>query len=596
MKRIEYPRPNFVRKEWLNLNGTWDFAFDDHHVGHAEKWYKKHEFDLKIEVPFCFQSELSGINKTDFHDHIWYKRTFNLDELYQDKHIILHVGACDYESEVYINQELVTKHRGGHSSFSVDITNYLKFDGVEEIVIYAFDPSTDEFIPRGKQYWKEKIESIWYTRTTGIWQTVWLEVVEEVHIDEVRMTPDIDKGVLNVEVDLNQLDHVTLQVKVLDQGKEIISNVYQVKNENTKFTLDIFQNAIFNTEFHGGGKIWSPEHPYLFDIEFKLVNEAKVLDDVKSYFGMRKIHQEDGIIYLNNRPYFQKLVLDQGYFEKGLLTAPTDEDYVNDIILSKKMGFNGCRKHQKVSDPRFLYHADRLGYIVWGEMANSANFNFDYVERMVHEWVNVIKRDYNHPCIVTWVPINESWGVPKIARSPFELNHALTMYHLTHSLDHSRLVVSNDGWELTKTDICAIHNYSHGTENEIEKQKIYEKSISDKDNMLNYLPAGRSIYVGEYKNEGEPIMLTEFGGISFNVSNSNGWGYTSVNREESFLKEYKRLIDAIGKSSCIRGFCYTQLTDVFQEVNGLLTFDRKAKVPLDKIKEINDTLSFMIKK
>jgi hypothetical protein len=287
-------------------------------------------------------------------------------------------------------------------------------------------------------------------------------------------------------------------------------------------------------------------------------------------------------------------VLDQGYFEKGILTAPSDEDLVNDILLSKEMGFNGCRKHQVVSEPRFLFHADKLGYIVWGEMANAANYNYDYVTRITNEWMEIVKRDYNHPSIVAWVPLNESWGVPNIAYSTYEQNHSLALYHLTKSLDKTRFVISNDGWEMTKTDICAIHNYNHGSVDELEKQKAYEKSLKTKDDLLTYIPAGRNIYVKGFIHEGEPFMLTEFGGIAF-VNGDNGWGYTKVANQDDFIKEYERMILAIGRSESLVGFCYTQLTDVYQEKNGLLTFDRKFKIDPKTVKKINNMLPFMMK-
>ncbi|HHX79495.1 MAG TPA: glycoside hydrolase family 2 [Acholeplasmataceae bacterium] len=594
MRRSEYPRPNFVRDNWQNLNGTWDFAFDDNNVGHKEKWYKNPCFDLKIEVPFAFQSKLSKINVQEFHDRVWYRRKFKVNKKSADNRIILHIGACDYESEVYINGELVKTHIGGHSSFKVDITDYLNYEE-EEIVIFAYDNSTDEFIPRGKQYWKEKNESIYYTRTTGLWQTVWLEEVNEIHVNKVKMTSDIDTGLLYVDLNLSKEADVKLGVKVFDKDELIANNLYSLNGINTKFVLDIFQNKIMNTVTHHRGKTWSPENPYLFDIEFTLYQNEEVIDKVKSYFGMRKIHVQEGVVYLNNRPYYQKLILDQGYYEDGLLTAPTDQDLINDILLAKEMGFNGCRKHQVVSDPRFLYHADRLGFLVWGEMANCANFSTDYIGNFINEWEEVIQRDYNHPSIVCWVPLNESWGTPNIDINSLEQHLSLTLYNLTKSIDKTRLVVSNDGWEHTVSDLCTIHNYNHGGPNESTKHQVYAEALQNKENILSYMPAGRNIYAGSFKYRGEPILLTEFGGITFDNS-INGWGYSSVKDEATFLKEYERLINAIKASDCIVGFCYTQLTDVFQEKNGLLTFDRKFKADPKEIKKINDHLPLMAKK
>lgn len=593
VKRKEYPRPNLVRKNWQNLNGKWEFAFDDGNIGHQEKWYKKHNFDLEIEVPFAFQSKLSRINIQSFHDRAWYRRKFNVDKK-NGKRVILHIGACDYESEVYINQELVKTHIGGNSSFKVDITDFLNYQE-EEIVIFAYDSSTNEFIPRGKQYWKEKNESIFYTRTTGLWQTVWLEEVSEIHIDNLKMTPDIDKGLLDVTLNLSKKSEVSLKVKVSDNKEVIVENKYQINADETNFVLDIFQKSIANSSVHDHGKTWSPEHPHLYDIEFTIYHQGELVDEVKSYFGMRKIHVEDGVIFLNNRPYYPKLILDQGYYEDGLLTAPSDDDLINDILLSKGMGFNGCRKHQVVSDPRFLYHADRLGYLVWGEMANAANFSPNYISNIVNEWMEIVNRDYNHPSIIAWVPLNESWGVPNINENSQEQHLSLALYNVTKSLDKTRLVVSNDGWEHTISDLCTIHNYAHGNSNEIEKHKVYENSLKNKENILSYLSAGRNIYAGNFSYRGEPIVLSEYGGINF-VNSKDGWGYSSVKDENELIQEYQRLINAIKASDCIKGFCYTQLTDVFQEKNGLLTFDRKFKVDPKAIKKINDSVAKIARK
>jgi len=293
------------------------------------------------------------------------------------------------------------------------------------------------------------------------------------------------------------------------------------------------------------------------------------------------------MVYLNNRPYYQKLVLDQGYWPDGLLTAPTDEDLKKDIELTKEMGFNGCRKHQKVEDPRFMYWADKLGFLVWGECAAPPYFSESAVSRLTREWIEIIERDYNHPSLVAWVPINESWGVPFINHNKQQQNHSLAMYHLIHSLDTTRLVISNDGWELTKTDICAIHNYNHGGKDEVTKYEYYKDSLSTKESILKSQPAHRNIYADGFAHEGEPILLTEFGGIGFKVGEDAGWGYTSVKTEDEFVEDYKRVMEAVYASKVLHGYCYTQLTDVEQEINGLLTYHREPKCDLKKIKEIN---------
>jgi beta-galactosidase/beta-glucuronidase len=584
--RKEYPRPQFVRKDWINLNGEWDFEFDDLNVGQKEKWFFNHEYKEKINVPFAFQAELSGIKDLGFHDYMWYHRFFILPKEWKNNRIILHFGAVDYECIIYINKCYAASHVGGNTSFSVDITDYLNYNQ-EEIVVYVKDPSEDQFIPRGKQYWKEKPESIWYDRTSGIWQTVWIEKVNENYIKGVRLTPNIDDGTILIEALLSTKNNY-LKIELFDKKEKINETIVKVNEESIKTTIDIYRNSINNGFVHNGDKMWSPENPYLYDIKYTVIRDEIVCDEVDSYFGMRKIHSANGIIYLNNRPYFQKLVLDQGYWRQGLLTAPKDEDFIFDIEACKKMGFNGCRKHQKSEDQRFLYHADKLGFIVWGEIANCANYDDTTINKMKNEWYEIINRDYNHPCIITWVPLNESWGVPYIKTCEKQQQHSLALYHFIHSLDTTRFVVSNDGWELTKTDICAIHNYMHGAKDDVATYNKFKESLSNLDNILSYYPAGREIYVGGYKHEGEPVMLTEFGGIGYKINNDDGWGYTSAISSDEFISEYKRVAFAMKNSEVLVGFCYTQLSDVEQEINGLLTYDRVPKVDYKVIKEIND--------
>jgi beta-galactosidase/beta-glucuronidase len=591
--RTEYPRPDFERESWQSLNGLWQFAFDDKGVGVKERWYDHPNFNQTIEVPFCFQSEASGIHDLSFHDHIWYYQHFILSSEQLKKRVVLHIGASDYETEIYVNGQKVMTHIGGHSSFHCDITDFLN-DSSVDLVLHVYDPSTDEFIPRGKQYWKEQHESIWYPRTSGLWQPIWLEFVHEAHIDKFRLTPDIDKGILHADIFVSVEKDLSLEMIITGMDNQLINRQEMTINSHSTFHIDIFKRKVFKHNIHQFGQVWSPENPYLFNIKWVLRDGDLILDVVKSYFGMRKIHQKDGIIYLNNRPYYQKLVLDQGYYPKGLLTALNDEDFVLDITLAKQMGFNGCRKHQVVADPRFLYHADRLGFLVWGEMANAANYSCDYVKKIENEWIEVIKRDYNHPCIVAWVPLNESWGVPMINTDLQQQAHSLSLYHLTKSLDQTRLVASNDGWEMTLTDFCGIHNYAHGTEHEMKKQNEFAKTLKTRESMIQSMPAGRNIYAQGFQDRGEPILLTEFGGISLNTH--EGWGYTEVSNSEDLLKQYQRIIDAIQNSECIRGFCYTQLTDVFQEQNGLLTFNRIPKVDVNAIKRINDFKPLTIKK
>jgi beta-galactosidase/beta-glucuronidase len=580
-----------MRKEWVNLNGEWGFAFDDKNVGIEEKWFQKdNPFDQKINVPFAFQSKLSGINDPTFHDFVWYRRDFIVSKDWGSQRIILHFGAVDYRAWIYVNGQYVGFHEGGHVSFSLDITNNLTW-GNETVIVRVEDPSTDETIPRGKQFWIEKSAAIWYTRTSGIWQTVWLEPLSLTSISKLRLTPDIDRGDVNIEFDvLGDFINKKVDLEIKFQGKRIAKETLEVFESYNKRSINLYYRQIFRTFSHHKGWNWSPENPCLFDIKIILLDKDNqvILDEVDSYFGMRKVHIEKGMVYLNNKPYYQKLILDQGYWPEGLLTAPSDGDLKKDIELAKEMGFNGCRKHQKVEDPRFLYWADQLGFLVWGECAASQSYSEDAVARLTREWIEIIERDYNHPSLVAWVPVNESWGVPFIKGNKQQQHHSLAMYHLIHSLDPTRIVISNDGWELTETDICAVHNYNHGSNEEKLKYEAFKESISTKEAILSSMPAHRGIYADGFEHQGEPIMLTEFGGIGFKVGEDNGWGYTSVKNVEEFIEDYHKVMEAVYASNALHGYCYTQLTDVEQEINGLLSYNREPKCELAKIREIND--------
>lgn len=589
MARQEYPRPQFVRKEWLCLNGSWGFSFDDENRAGAEHWERSSYRPAQtIEVPFCFESKLSGIHDTSMHDRVFYKRKFQIPDRWNGQRILLHFGAVDYQCRVYVNEVICAEHTGGHIGFSVDITDYLKA-GEQELAVAVYDPARDESIPRGKQYWEENSAGIWYTRTSGIWQSVWLEPVSESHISRVKFTPDIDRDMVTLEAELsNCTQDMYLETEIRFQGELICRDKYLINNKKV-FRRDIHlsEDHIFYSAVHGSRRCWSPENPVLYDVTFRLYQDDRLTDMADSYFGMRKIHTENGITYLNNSPYYFKFVLDQGYWPDGILTAPADEDFVKDIRLMKEMGFNGCRKHQKVEDPRFLYHADRMGFLVWGEMAAACLFTDEGVTSYAKEWFDIVKRDYNHPCIVAWVPFNESWAVPNIALDKRQQNQTLGMYYLLKSLDPTRLVVNNDGWEMTKSDICAIHNYSHGTAAEPEKQAFFARTLQDREILLSPTHSGRAIYAQGFSYGGEPILITECGGINYSSGRPESWGYTNAANETDYLSQYSHVIGSILKSDLVYGFCYTQLSDVEQETNGLLTYDRRPKCDPVKIREIN---------
>ncbi len=589
--RKAYPRPQFVRENWQNLNGSWDFCFDDNNEGITEKWYlEDKKFGEQIQVPFVYQCQLSGIQEEKNHEILWYKKSFETERDEKER-VLLHFGAVDYQAMIFLNGCLVCEHEGGHTSFTVDITDFLDKNKKEQsLAVRVFDPQEDELIPRGKQIWEAKPKGIWYTGTTGIWQTVWIEKVNRKHLSELKFTALFDDGKESIVCTTEETDFEdSVAYQISFAGETICEGEVKCHDRTIKWDVDLIQNHIFRTNFHNDGWAWTPESPSLFDVVFELKDaEGEVVDRVESYFGFRKVHKENGMVYLNNKPYYQRLVLDQGYWPQGLMTAPTDEALKRDIELAKEMGFNGCRKHQKTEDPLFLYWADKLGFLVWGECASTIMYDAKAVKRLMTEWTEIIQRDYNHPSIIVWVPLNESWGIPNVHRNSMQQHFSQTMYHVLHALDDTRLVISNDGWEMTETDICAIHNYMHGQKEEAGKYEHYRQTLANRKNLIDMPSTCWDIYARGFEHKGEPVILTEFGGIGFEMSGEDAWGYTSVENEDDFLEDYTRIMDAIFASEALCGYCYTQLTDVEQEMNGLLTYDRRPKCDLAKIKAINE--------
>lgn len=578
--RPEYPRPQFERSTWMNLNGDWQFAFDDQNVGLAQHWFHDRKFELNIVVPYTYQCELSTINDQDFHDIVWYKKSFDLDETLLGKRILLNFGAVDYKAMVWVNGVLVATHEGGHVPFSVEITGNVN-DKENCIVVRAEDYTFDLELPRGKQYWRRKSEGIFYTRTTGIWQTVWIEAVGAAYVSKLWLTPDIDKKLIRVEYEIDGVsDDLSLNVEIGLNGVSLINDTLKVMNQRGTREFFLDQSIKVDWQFYEMWT-WTPERPVLFDLDLTLYEGTAICDQVKSYFGMRKVSIVDGKFMLNNRPYYQKLLLDQGYWEESLLTAPEDRSFVVDIELSKEMGFNGVRKHQKIEDPRYLYHADKMGFLVWGEIAGAYVYSRRYVNRLTKEWMEMIERDYNHPSIVAWTPLNESWGVDGIMHNKDEQAHAAAMYYLTKSLDLTRPVISNDGWDHTETDLLTIHDYE-------SKKDVLKDRYKSLESILSSKQCGRGMFAQGWSYKGQPILVSEFGGISFQKGKWDGWGYSHAVSEEDFALRYYQVISAMTESPLIQGFCYTQITDVEQEINGLLTYARQPKIDLSIIKAINE--------
>jgi beta-galactosidase/beta-glucuronidase len=580
--RPEPPRPDFFRADWQSLNGPWSFEFDDSDRGLAERWFAgRHTFPRTIVVPYAFQSKLSGIADTAFHDVVWYARRFTVPAGWQGRRVLLNFGAVDYEATVWVNGVEAGRHTGGHVGFSLDVTDWLEAAG-NSLVVRVVDPGTDRTIPRGKQYWQPKSEGIYYTRTTGLWQPVWIEAAGGTRIGALRITPDIDASQARVDVDLASARRttgaravpVTLRAQATFEGTpQAVTTVLAAGSHATAVLTLPDQH------------LWRPEGPALYDLTIEVEEGGAVVDRVTSYFGQRKIDQHDGRFYLNNGPYLLRLALDQGYWPESTLTPPSDEAIQYDIRMAKAFGLNGVRKHQKAEDPRFLYWADRMGLLVWGEMANAHQYSAGYAARFTAEWQEIVRRDFNHPSIVAWVPINESWGVPQVLTDRAQQAHVAALYHVIKSLDPTRPVVDNDGWEHTDdTDILTLHDYARTGDDLSAK---YARLASDPGHVPRN---GREAFVYGAGYHGAPFMLTEFGGIAFRLGApgaANEWGYSGVEAtREAFQSRLNGLVKAIRANPVWAGFCYTQLTDVEQEINGLMTYDRRPKLEPDTYRQI----------
>ncbi len=583
---LAYPRPQLRRDRWTDLAGPWGFAYDDDDVGDRERWCERDDpFDRTIQVPYPPESELSGIGDTGFHPVVWYRRTFRTSEVAMGERLLLHFGAVDHEAKVWLNGKLVAVHQGGHTPFTANLTPALGPDDTDQvIVVRAKDSPTDLGQPRGKQFWEEHPRGIWYHRTTGIWQPVWLEPVADDHITAVRWTPDLDRGMLGLDISLDRPPPTSmrLRVKLSLRGDTVADESYALQRQDTRRAVGI-EPAVSNI---GRGRLlWSPNHPNLIEAELTLESDGEVVDVVHSYAGLRSSAFSEGSFLLNGIPTYLRLVLDQGYWPGSHLAAPDGEALRRDVERIKEMGFNGVRLHQKVEDPRFLYWCDRLGLMVWGEMANAYAFTETAIEQLVSEWTEVLRRDYSHPCIVTWVPLNESWGVPNLPRDQAQRDYVRALYHLTKALDPTRPVIGNDGWEHFASDAWGIHDYAtHGE----DIRERYGSPEALAQTLSGTQPQHHAIALEARKRVGEPIILSECGGLSYDPDPSGGrFGYGVVDSADELLARYDELVSAILDSSGIAGFCYTQFSDTEQETNGLLYGDRSAKVDIGALRAIN---------
>ncbi len=569
-----YPRPQLRRKDWVCLNGSWEFSIDEEGA-----WTKPGQppFESSISVPFAPETPASGIGNCGFFRACWYRRRFKVPKLPPGYRLLLHFGAIDYAASVWVNDTLAATHYGGYTPITSDITELLRPDDEQVVTVQAVDDPADLSKPRGKQDWQLKPHSIWYMRTTGIWQTVWLEQAPPTYFESLRWTPNLERWEIGFEAWICGVSRKDLRcrVKLTGAGKVLADDAYAVIADEVHRRLALSDPGI---DDYRNELLWSPSTPTIIEAQVQLETESgEILEIVESYTALRQVGVQGERFTLNNRPYQLRMVLDQGYWPESGLTAPDDNALRRDVELAKAMGFNGVRKHQKIEDPRYLYWADRLGLLVWGEMPSVYRFTENSVHRLIQEWSEALKRDVNHPCIVAWVPFNESWGVPDLPGSPTQRHYVQALYHLTKTLDPTRPVVGNDGWESVATDIIGIHDYDDQPARILARYGAGDVPTLFKRER----PAGRLLSLAEYSQD-QPIMITEFGGIAFSQA-SGSWGYSRANRPEELEERYRNLLRAIRAIPFLAGFCYTQFTDTYQETNGLLFANRTPKFPLEAI-------------
>lgn len=560
--RPEHPLPQWERTNWTNLNGTWEFDFD-FGVSALDKGLhtKEEPLPLTIVVPFCPESKLSGLAHTDFIPAVCYRRTFSLTGEDLNGLVFLHFGAVDYEATVFINGQKVGTHKGGYASFKMDITKFAH-EGENTLFVYAKDDVRSGKQPRGKQAVRFHSSGCDYTRTTGIWQTVWLEKTPKSYVESAKYYPDIHDGSLLIFGET--VGKGTLNISASFEGKPM-------GEANVECEGGAFRAYIKLAEKH----LWQLGEGKLYDLTFTFGE-----DTVKSYFGLREVRLDGMAFMLNDKKVFQRMVLDQGFYPDGIYTAPTDADLVKDIKLSLACGFNGARLHQKVFESRFLYHCDRLGYLVWGEEGNWGLNHHDAqaTEIFLNEWAEVMARDFNHPAIIGWCPFNETWGyIEKNSHNTL----LSTIYRYTKAVDSTRPVIDTSGNYHAITDIYDVHNYDQNPESFKKNCDAFPESMAI-DQVIHNANDPEQVY------HGEPFFISEYGGIQWNTDGNSGWGYGQAPKTpEEFLERYRGLTEAMLFNPNVMGFCYTQLYDIEQEINGLYTYERKPKFDVAIFKAIN---------
>lgn len=578
MEKLKYPRPQFIRENWVDLNGQWQFAFDDDNKGDLNKQYLNNEFyTMNIEVPYSYHTKNSGIHKNEDHPIVWYKKDIHIKRK-EKKHYLLHFGAVDYKCDLYINDNHIYTHEGGHTPFEVDITRYINDDFSLIVRVEDYNLTSQ---PIGKQSWKKNNFLCWYTRTIGIWQSVWLEEVGDIYLTKLYMTPDIDNASLDIDAYINSHDQdVWLKGEVYFDGQLITKFMNQFKSKRARFSIDVSdEESDFRLHF------WHPNSPHLYDIHYSIVKNNEIKDDIQSYFGMRRINSLGNKIYLNNQEFYQKLILDQGYFPNGGLSG-TVEELKNDVLMIKEMGFNGARKHQKIEDSRYMYLCDKIGLVMWAEFPSSFEYSPVSNENIIKEFHSFINKHYNHPSVICYTVLNESWGINEVYSNPLQQNFINSLVYLAKSLDNSRLVVGNDGWEHSLTDILTIHDYN----SDDHSLRDSYKDIVQAANGSPSKTSNRHCLNEGYQYNGIPFMISEFGGVAYDTqegNEDNAWGYGErIVGKEAVLKKIKDLHQAVMDIDGVCGFCYTQLSDVEQEINGLLDHQHHYKFDPKDIRDI----------
>ncbi|MBI1389623.1 MAG: beta-galactosidase [bacterium] len=557
--RPEHPMPQMQRDQWLNLNGEWQYA-ETNDVDDGS-FLTMETLPETITVPFCRESKLSGIQRTGFMKNVWYKRTFSVPAGWKADRIRLHIGACDWLTGVWVNGVYIGDHEGGYSAFSFDVTRALK-PGENTVLIHAYDDSAGGLQPLGKQSREEKSGGIFYTRTTGIWQTVWLEGVGESFLSDFHVTPDpaASRILIQAEVD-GPSEGLTVSVQAFADGKLAGEAETPAAWRDNQLVVNLSPK-----------RLWSVNDPFLYDLKVRLKKGGEIVDEVNSYFGLRDVRIEGGAILINGEPVFQRLVLDQGFYPDGIWTAPTDDDLRGDIERSKAVGFNGARLHQKVFEPRFLYWADKLGYLVWGEYPSyGADYHNPFVNRpLIDEWIQIVRRDRNHPSIIGWCTFNET------PSSAGKLQN--TVARLNRSLDPTRPVIDTSGWthSLPDPEVLDAHDYNQNPE-------------AFKQSWITYFDSGSMpARYGDGNKRGIPFMISEFGGIGwYKNASGDSWGYGNQPKTlDEFYARFKGLCEALLTNRHLFGYCYTQLTDIEQEKNGIYYYDRTPKFDAEKLRAI----------